>query len=265
MTITSITEGSAAEKVGLQPGDIIVSINDVLVGTTEKEIKSFRKRYKDIKYKLTDATVKIKRDGLSRNFRFKPDRVCDYPASYYNSDNVNAYADGSKIMISRGMMRFIEDDNELALILSHELAHNAMNHMDAKNANAIPGIMLDMLSAYVGVQTYGMYGDATRNMFSQAFETEADYIALYFLYRAQFDIDNSANFWRRMSAENPGSIKQNHNSTHPSTPERYLRIEKTIEEIYAKEKNGEAVKPNAVIPNTGPRKGAWDKKGSSWD
>ena len=41
-------------------------------------------------------------------------------------------------------------------------------------------------------------------------------------------------FWRRMAAEHPGNIARNHSATHPATPERFVAIEKTVEEIQGK-------------------------------
>ena len=52
--------------------------------------------------------------------------VCDYPVLLGDDDALNAYADGNNIIITRGMMRFLESDRELALVIGHELAHNSM-------------------------------------------------------------------------------------------------------------------------------------------
>jgi predicted Zn-dependent protease len=48
------------------------------------------------------------------------------------SDAVNAFADGEKVVITKGMMRFVENDRELSLVIAHEMAHNAMGHTDNK-------------------------------------------------------------------------------------------------------------------------------------
>lgn len=262
--VVNVIEGSSAHKAGILQGDILVSINDVKVGTTEQEIKSFRKRLQNIQYKLDSAKIVVRRDGLTKNIRYSPERICDYNTTYDSSDNLNAYADGENIVISKGMMRFVEDDTELALIIAHELAHNAMGHIQAKQTNAVPGLMLDLLGAYVGVNTQGTYANLTSQMFSKEFETEADYVGIYYLYRANYEIDNVSYFWRRMSAENAGSIAKNRNSTHPSSPERFIQIEKTVEEIYRKEKNGEPIKPNVTIPNNRKNNSNWEKR-NNWD
>ena len=58
-----------------------------------------------------------------------------------------------------------------------------------------------------------------------------------------YKIDDAANFWRRFAVEVPGSIYSKGGS-HPSTSERYVRIEKTIKEVYGKINNGEKILPN---------------------
>ena len=50
------------------------------------------------------------------------------------------------------------------------------------------------------------------------------------------------NFWERIGSENPRQIAIS--STHPATAERYLQIEKTVEEIKKKKNDGLALVPN---------------------
>ena len=79
--------------------------------------------------------------------------------------------------------------------------------------------------------------------FSQDFEKEADYMGVYLAVRAGYDVSNAADFWRRMAIEHPGSVKQNYLSTHPSTPERSVGIERTVREIERKRSRGLALVP----------------------
>ncbi len=64
------------------------------------------------------------------------------------------------------------------------------------------------------------------------FEQEADYVGLYFLARAGFPLDGAGDYRRLMAANNPLSIIVR--SSHPTAPERFVAIEKTIEEIKVK-------------------------------
>ena len=105
---------------------------------------------------------------------------------------------------------------------------------------------MDIAFLFVGVNTQGAFmrmgSDAGATAYSQAYEDEADYIGLYFLARADQPLDAALTFWRRMAAEHPEAIEER-NSTHPSSPERFVRLSKTIEEIRAKQLAGEPLKP----------------------
>ena len=50
---------------------------------------------------------------------------------------VNAFADGKKIIMTQGIVDYAKDDNELALVIAHELAHNDRGHLDAKKKNTL--------------------------------------------------------------------------------------------------------------------------------
>lgn len=77
---------------------------------------------------------------------------------------------------------------------------------------------------------------------SVEFEEEADYVGMYYMERAGYDSDGVADFWRRMAIEHPASIE--HRQSHPTTPERFLAIEKTAAEIDTKRAAGAALLPN---------------------
>jgi hypothetical protein len=47
-----------------------------------------------------------------------------------------------------------------------------------------------------------------------------------------------------MGVKHPGSINKNHAASHPSSPERFVAIDGTIEEINQKKTNGLELMPN---------------------
>ena len=154
--------------------------------------------------------------------RVTPEETCAYQLLLVDGDEINAAADGRTIYLNRGMLRFVRTDEELALVLGHELAHNAMRHIEAMQTNAMMGTVggaaLDILAAAGGANTGGAFadagGDIGRMMFSQAFESEADYVGLYFTARAGFDTTDVESFWRRMAAENPLGIRFAYSHTY---------------------------------------------------
>jgi predicted Zn-dependent protease len=158
--------------------------------------------------------------------------------------SLNAYADGDSVHISPAMVRFADDENDLAFILAHEFAHNIMRHVQSKMRNAMLGTLLgvaaDMAANSQGYNTEGkltqLGGGLGANAYSPSFEAEADYVGLYMLARAGYEYHSAPNFWRRMSVENPQAIYTG--QTHPSNAERFVNMNKAIAEIDYKKANG---------------------------
>lgn len=167
---------------------------------------------------------------------------CPVSADLVDNDKVNAFTDGVKIGITTGMMRFVRNDDELAFVLSHELAHAALNHIGKQAGNVLLGTLvgaaLDLGLAAAGANTGGLGTRLGQNLgtlaFSQEFEMEADYLGLQVAARAGFDISKAADFYRRMGVEHPGSIRGNFLATHPGSSERTVAIEAAAREIQSK-------------------------------
>ena len=197
--------------------------------------------------------LKIFRNGNKRKISSELDSICNYPIKLSKGDAVNAYADGDQIVITRGMLRFAQNDSELALVIGHELAHNVMGHIDSKMINAIPGFLLDLAAGFLGgVYTQGFFSKLTANAYSQEFEAEADYVGIYMMARAGLNFESAPNFWRRMASIHPGSIRNNHLASHPATPKRFLALEQTVNEIKRKISRGEPITPEKT------KKSIWD-------
>lgn len=229
-----VVENSPAERAGVKVGDLILSVAGKQISSDEQ---AFKKLVDIYAHRVTPGeVVKLVLDssGKRKTVEVKTDKHCHYVVALVDNGTVNAFADGSKVMITTGMMRFAETDEELSLVVSHEIAHNLMNHMDAKRTNAAGGMVLDILAAAAGVNTGGAFSQLAANVNSQGFEAEADYVGLYIMARAGLRLDKSANFWRRMAAEYPKSITSSHSASHPSTAERYVAIENTVQELEMK-------------------------------
>lgn len=187
--------------------------------------------------------LRIEREGQIRELTIPGVPACRYPVQLINDDAVNAFADGAKVGLNTGMLRFAETDRELALVVAHEIAHNALGHLTKRLGNVLLGTLVDIAFAVIGVNTQGVFGKVGGQAFSQGFEAEADLAGLYIVARAGYEITDAANFWRRMAVEHPGSIKGSFLATHPSAPERFLAIEKTVREIEEKRQRGEPLLP----------------------
>jgi hypothetical protein len=245
LIITWVAEGGPADKAGLAVNDKIIAFNDVRFGDSMLQHKKF---YAEIDRSQTAdssiAKLLVKRGPSTFNLNVTQEKICGYPVILAESDAVNAYADGKRIIITKGMMRFARDDQDLALVIAHELGHNLMGHIDKKQTNTMLGTLLDLAAAANGYDTQGIFGSAGAGAFSQDFEAEADYVALYYMNAAGLPLEGVADFWRDMAAEHPGNIGSNHSASHPATSERFLAISKTIDEINHKIAHGLPLKPN---------------------
>ena len=238
-----VTPGAAADKAGLKTGDGIVTVNREPVPAGGKAVKQLDTLLQE-PAAAGRVSMSVRRGDVLLDVSLEPEITCDYPVLLGDDDTLNAFADGNNIIITRGMMRFVETDQELALIIGHELAHNTMGHVSAKQINTLLGSLLDAAAAlYGGVDTQGMFSDLGAQVFSQDFEAEADYVGMYYMHWAGMRLDEAANFWRRMAAEHPASIRQGFLASHPSTPQRFVELEETAREIRRKVAAGEAVLP----------------------
>jgi len=232
-----------AYKAGVRINDQVLSINGSMVTSMRQSAEIMQDAVKD--KERWPINIIVQRESKEISYAITPQLSCEYPVGLVAQDVVNAYADGNKIFVTRGMMRFINDDRELAMVISHELAHNIMGHIDKKKGNRLLGAIVDGVAAAYGVRTNGAFGNAAGSAYSQDFEMEADYVGLYAMARSGQVITDAANFWRRMGAANPGSIQEQKGyfSSHPSSPERFVAIDKAVAEIKAKKAAGKPIIP----------------------
>lgn len=243
-----VVPGSPAELAGIRAGDELVSINDVFAPTGPKAVAEYASRVA-AEGRFGAISFVIRRDGQEQTLSVTPETACKFTVQLVQDETKNAYADGTGIFVHKGMMDFVKSDEELALVVSHELAHDSMLHIEAQKKNAtigsILGAVVDVLAASQGVNTNGNYsrmgGGIGAGRFSVEFEQEADYVGLYFMTRAGYRIDGAANFWRRMAVADPRAITMK--SSHPTSPERFVALEAAVAEIHGKEANGQPLTP----------------------
>ncbi len=259
--VHDVRPGSAAERLGIQVGDEWVGLDGSPVPTGKNRFEQLEAKVDAFKLDgRTTISLTFRRGERLIELDLAPDKICDYPIQVQfekgRGSMVNAFADGKRIVITSGMLRFANDP-ELAVILGHELAHNIMHHIDKKKQNAtagaITGGLLDILLALGGLNTGGAFSQQGAKIgaqsYSQDFETEAEYVGLYTLALAGYDLDAAPYLWRKMAALAPSSIA--YGGTHPTTPERFLRMEKTVEEIQAKQSRGLQLLPE-IAPEPAP-------------
>jgi predicted Zn-dependent protease len=166
-----------------------------------------------------------------------PKTDIDHAFGVLDTDQVSAYsAPGGYIFITRGAMRLIEDESELAAVLAHEVAHVALNHgidavKQAKTADlgatAIK-TQSDQLAAYGKLVDEGFDTIVVKG-FSREQESRADSEAVKYLAAAGYDPAGLVRFLQRLqSRTGAGGGLQQLMSTHPATAERVATVRRQV-------------------------------------
>lgn len=151
-----------------------------------------------------------------------------------DADAVNAWTDGESVWITRGMMRFVKSEDELALVLAHEMAHAYRGHFPYLRAKQIFEAAL-AVAAEIFAPGSGraavILTDAATKKFDRDQEREADLYGLIWAHAAGFDVSAAKELWRRMAIEIPESVEAGFLSSHPSSAERFLSLERVADTL----------------------------------
>lgn len=159
------------------------------------------------------------------------------------SKEVNAWCmPGGKVVFYTGIMPVCRDDNGVAVVMGHEVAHAVAKHgAERMTQNLIAqagGLALGAalhsrsqetqrlwMSAFgVGAQ-YGVLMP-----FSRTQESEADRLGLIFMAMAGYDPHHAVSFWQRMAQASRGQKPAEFMSTHPSDEHRIEQIQEELPE-----------------------------------
>ncbi len=161
------------------------------------------------------------------------------------SDEINAFCmPGGKIVVYEGIMKLVSSEDELAVVVGHEVAHAVAKHSNERMSQQILSqygsqalstalSKKSVATQKVATAVYGLgaqYG--VMLPFSRKHESEADYMGLIFMKMAGYNPDVAVNFWEKMSAQ--GSKTPEFMSTHPSDSRRIDDINKALPEIKQK-------------------------------
>jgi len=105
---------------------------------------------------------------------------------------VNAWTDNENVFITTGLLSKLTNDDEIAFLLSHEMSHVMMYHLDPWNKILI----VDK-------------------------EAQADKMGTYLTLRAGYDICKGRNFWKILDHLDSGDIANPLWTDHPSNAYRY--------------------------------------------
>ena len=170
-----------------------------------------------------------------------PNPANDFEWEYILIDNDkvrNAWCmPGGKIAVYTGILKITKNQNGLAAVMGHEIAHAVAKHSVERASRGIvlnvatqitdilSGGKLSQVNRATGMNTIGLLSQiGILNPFNRKQESEADYLGLIFSSLSGYDIRETVKIWERMKAANKGKEPSEFMSTHPSSANRIKNI-----------------------------------------
>ena len=114
------------------------------------------------------------------------------PLIISNNEEVNAYTNGEIIVLHQGIIDITKSDDEIALIIGHEIAHNTLGHLD---------------------------GEKNKEMTREG-EAMADRVGAYYMMKAGYNLCKGREVWKAMREKNGESL----NGSHPDVSYRLSQL-----------------------------------------
>lgn len=142
--------------------------------------------------------------------------------SVINIPLVNAFAlPGGRMVLTRGLLGFVDNEAELAGVIAHEIGHIDARHNTAGFVkHSASGFLVGLFfgDAVAGLTSFGLIEALVASAYTRDMEAEADHAAIVRLRRAEVDPARTAGFFARLTerqAEGPALLR-----SHPVSIER---------------------------------------------
>ena len=173
-----------------------------------------------------------------------------YEVTLYDTEVVNAMAaPGGKIMVFEGLWNptngLVRDEDELAAVMAHEIAHVNCRHSTESITRALPAqLLLAGVAVYAEIEededvaaavnaAFLLYQGLYLPFYSRRDELEADRVGLMYMAKAGYNPEAAIRIWKRVD-EHEGSIPLlSIFSTHPAHEKRYLELQQYLPEAQA--------------------------------
>lgn len=161
-----------------------------------------------------------------------PPHAFNYQFHVVDNQTPNAFTiPGGSIYVHTGLLKFVDDDNQLAGVLAHEIGHMYERH-PAKSLSRVYGI--ERLSGLIfkgndkkQIQNiaFQLAGGGLLSRYSREDELEADFISFELMRRAGMPTNGLRRFLIKLNGLQRSGVSVPFMSSHPPTPERIHRLE----------------------------------------
>lgn len=230
--LSAVVPGSPADRAGLVAGDTITTVDGVAlpardVPQPDRRVPGYAATAALLArlaaaFSRGPATLTIVRGAAERVVRIDPVAGCASAVELQAGTTPNAWSDGHAVALTSAMAAAAASDDELAVVIGHELAHNFLHHRQRLDAAGIGG----GLGSRIGRKAAQV----------RETEDEADALGLYLAARAGYDPAAAATFWQRFGAEHGDGLFPD--ATHPRWRDRVATLTRIAAEIAAKRSAG---------------------------
>jgi hypothetical protein len=242
LQVMGVLAGSGAARTGIRVGDKLETVEGNPVPPGPGAERQAATMLAPLIMNGSSVKLTMLRNGVRIPVAVPFTRACAYSIELGNSDNVNAYNDGRRVLITRGMMNFAANDTELAYVLAKEMAHNSLNHARTQRTSGTAGAIIDNLIR-VRPDMTAMAGTSGMRPTPQTLDAAADTLALYMLARAGYNVDQAPRFWERLASQYPPSVLNSYTALHPSTAYRLSVMDKILIDVKAKQAERQPLLP----------------------
>lgn len=182
----------------------------------------------------------------------------DWEFVVFEVPEINAFAmAGGKVGVFSGLFKIAENDDQLASVIGHEIAHVTAKHVHEQLSQQLAlqtGGMLGgvaLMGSTAGFLTQeailGAYGLGTSGLgaaFDRNKEKEADHIGIMYMANAGYDPEEGIKVLERLEEETGAQAagQSSFLSTHPSNPDRIAQLRALMPEAI-KRREMSAIKP----------------------
>lgn len=193
IAVAAIVPGSTADRAGILPDDVILSANGIdmstltAAGDTPGRDRAFE--ILAIPVEQNPLELLVRRADQTFGSVLDAPAACRVLVEIVSSDETIARTDGKVLQISSALARSVADD-ELAVIVAHELAHVVLAHRRRLRSAGV---------------SKGLLGELGRNQqLNRQVEVEADLLSVHLLANAGYDPRLAEVFWRSDAGRRAG-------------------------------------------------------------
>lgn len=161
----------------------------------------------------------------------------------FDSKELNAFClPGGKVGFYKGLLDFVDNDDQVAAVLGHEVGHVVLRHAAKRAGNeTATNLLIQGAGAALGSQV--KMSSESLNMvmaaagagaqvgillpFSRSNESEADRVGVDYMHQTGYDVKQAVKLWEKMGAAST-SRPQEWMSTHPDPARRAKELREYI-------------------------------------